>query len=85
MEAEVILLAKNVDAVYDKDPKVHADAVKFDELTYLEVLQRELKVMDSTATSLCMDNQIPIHVYIFFTFARNINKIKNAKYIFNID
>lgn len=53
MEAEVILLAKNVDAVYDKDPKVHADAVKFDELTYLEVLQRELKVMDSTATSLC--------------------------------
>ena len=47
MEAEVILLAKNVDAVYDKDPKVHADAVKFDELTYLEVLQRELKVMDS--------------------------------------
>ena len=43
MEAEVILLAKNVDAVYDKDPKVHADAVKFDELTYLEVLQRELK------------------------------------------
>ena len=62
MEAEVILLAKNVDAVYDKDPKVHADAVKFDELTYLEVLQRELKVMDSTATSLCMDNKIPIHL-----------------------
>ena len=63
MEAEVILLAKTVDAVYDNDPKVHADAVKFDELTYLEVLQRELKVMDSTATSLCMDNQIPIHVF----------------------
>ena len=63
MEAEVILLAKNVDAVYDKDPKVPADAVKFDELTYLEVLQRELKVMDSTATSLCMDNKIPIHVF----------------------
>ena len=63
MEAEVILLAKNVDAVYDKDPKVHADAVKFDELTYLDVLQRELKVMDSTATSLCMDNGIPIKVF----------------------
>ncbi|CEI73380.1 MULTISPECIES: UMP kinase [Romboutsia] len=63
MEAEVILLAKNVDAVYDKDPKVHADAVKFDELTYLDVLQKELKVMDSTATSLCMDNQIPIKVF----------------------
>ncbi|HSQ89174.1 UMP kinase [Romboutsia sp.] len=63
MEAEVILLAKNVDAVYDKDPKVHADAVKFDELSYIEVLQKELKVMDSTATSLCMDNQIPIKVF----------------------
>ena len=63
MESEVILLAKNVDAVYDKDPKVNSDAVKFDELTYLEVLQRELKVMDSTATSLCMDNKIPIHVF----------------------
>ncbi|MGL5348468.1 MAG: UMP kinase [Peptostreptococcaceae bacterium] len=63
MEAEVILLAKNVDAVYDKDPKVHADAVKFEELTYLDVLQKELKVMDSTATSLCMDNRIPIKVF----------------------
>lgn len=63
MEAEVILLAKNVDGVYDKDPKVHADAVKFDELSYIEVLQKELKVMDSTATSLCMDNRIPIKVF----------------------
>ncbi|MEG2787851.1 MAG: UMP kinase [Romboutsia sp.] len=63
MECEVILLAKNVDAVYDKDPKVHSDAKKFDELTYLDVLQKELKVMDSTATSLCMDNQIPIKVF----------------------
>ena len=63
MDAEVILLAKNVDAVYDKDPKVHADAKKFDELTYLEVIQKELKVMDTTATSLCMDNNIPIKVF----------------------
>lgn len=63
MEAEVILLAKNVDAVYDKDPKVHAEAVKFEELSYMEVLQKELKVMDTTATSLCMDNQIPIKVF----------------------
>ncbi len=63
MEAEVILLAKNVDAVYDKDPKVHSDAVKFEELSYMEVLQKELKVMDTTATSLCMDNQIPIKVF----------------------
>lgn len=63
MEAEVILLAKNVDAVYDKDPKVHPDAQRFDELSYIEVLQKELKVMDSTATSLCMDNSIPIRVF----------------------
>ncbi len=63
MEAEVILLAKNVDAVYDKDPKVHADAKKFDELSYIDVLQKGLKVMDSTATSLCMDNEIPIKVF----------------------
>ena len=63
MESEVILLAKNVDAVYDKDPKVHADAKKFTELSYIEVLQKELKVMDSTATSLCMDNKIPIKVF----------------------
>ncbi|MCL0966773.1 uridine monophosphate kinase, partial [Clostridioides difficile] len=63
MEAEVILLAKNVDAVYDKDPKVHADAKKFTELSYMEVIQKELKVMDSTATSLCMDNKIPIKVF----------------------
>ena len=63
MEAEVILLAKNVDAVYDKDPKVHADAKKFTELSYMEVIQKELKVMDSTAKSLCMDNKIPIKVF----------------------
>ena len=63
MEAEVILLAKNVDAVYDKDPKIHDDAIKFTELTYMEVIQKELKVMDSTATSLCMDNKIPIKVF----------------------
>ena len=63
MEAEVILLAKNVDAVYDKDPKVHADAKKFTELSYMEVIQKELKVMDSTATSLCMDNKITIKVF----------------------
>ena len=43
--------------------KVHEDAIKFDQLTYLDVIQRELKVMDSTATSLCMDNKIPIKVF----------------------
>jgi len=63
IEADVILLAKNVDAVYDKDPHKHKDAKKYDKLTYIEVLDQGLQVMDSTATSLCMDNNIPIHVF----------------------
>lgn len=63
IEAEVILLAKKVDGVYDKDPHKFADAVKFDKLTYIEVLEKGLQVMDSTATSLCMDNNIPILVF----------------------
>ncbi len=58
--AEVIMKATKVDGVYDKDPVLHADAVKFDELTYIEVLNRRLNVMDSTAISLCMDNSLPI-------------------------
>lgn len=73
MEAEVILLAKNVDAVYDKDPKVYPDAKKFTHLTYMEVINRELKVMDSTATSLCMDNNIVIKVFELST--ENIIKV----------
>jgi len=63
IEAEVILLAKKVDGVYDSDPKENPNAKKFDELTYIEVLNRGLGVMDSTATSLCMDNKIPIIVF----------------------
>ncbi len=63
IEAEVILLAKKVDGVYDSDPVINPKAIKFDELSYLDVLSRGLKVMDSTATSLCMDNKIPIIVF----------------------
>ncbi len=63
IEAEVILLAKKVDGVYDKDPHVYKDAVKFDKLSYINVLEKGLQVMDSTATSLCMDNNIPILVF----------------------
>ena len=63
IEAEAILLAKKVDGVYDCDPNLHPEAKKFDELTYIEVLNRGLGVMDSTATSLCMDNNIPILVF----------------------
>ena len=61
--ADVILLAKKVDAVYDCDPNTHSGAKKFDTISYIEVLNRGLGVMDSTATSLCMDNRIPIHVF----------------------
>ncbi len=63
IEADVILLAKKVDGVYDSDPVLNKNAVKFDELTYMDVLNRGLKVMDSTATSLCMDNDIPIRIF----------------------
>ncbi|MBZ9635820.1 UMP kinase [Clostridium sp. FP1] len=63
IEAEVILLAKKVDGVYDKDPHIYKDAVKFEELSYINVLEKGLQVMDSTATSLCMDNNIPILVF----------------------
>lgn len=63
IEADVILLAKKVDGVYDKDPKKYSDATKIDNLSYIEVLDKGLQVMDSTATSLCMDNNIPILVF----------------------
>lgn len=63
MNADVILLAKNVDGVYDSDPATNPDAVKFDELTHMEVVERDLKVMDLTAATLCKDNNICIHVF----------------------
>lgn len=63
IEAEVILLAKKVDGVYDKDPHKYSDAKKYDSLSYIQVLEQGLQVMDSTATSLCMDNNIPILVF----------------------
>ena len=59
----IILLAKNIDGVYDSDPAKNASAVKFDSITYDEVLKRHLAVMDSTATSLSMDNHIPVLVF----------------------
>ena len=61
--AEIILLAKAVDGVYDSDPHLNPDAKKFDSLRYIDVLSKGLGVMDSTATSLCMDNNIPILVF----------------------
>ena len=61
--AEAILLAKNVDGVYSADPKVNSNAVKYDEISYDEVLAKHLQVMDSTATSLSMDNKIPVVLF----------------------
>ena len=63
IKAEIIFKATNVDGVYDKDPNKFADAVKYDKLTHSEVLSKELKVMDSTAASLCRDNKISILVF----------------------
>jgi uridylate kinase len=61
--AEVVLKATKVDGIYDSDPKKNPDAKRFESLTYLDVLQKGLKVMDSTAISLCMDNHLPIIVF----------------------
>ncbi len=60
INAEVILKATKVDGIYDKDPMIHSDATLFKDLTYIDALNRRLKVMDSTAISLCMDNKLPI-------------------------
>ena len=61
--ADIILKATKVDGIYDKDPHEHDDAVKFDHLSYMECIEKRLSVMDSTAFSLCMDNQMPILVF----------------------
>lgn len=63
IDADIIFKATNVDGVYDSDPKKNPDAVKFDTLTFSDVLNRELQVMDSTAAALCRDNNLPILVF----------------------
>ena len=63
IKADVILKATNVDGVYDRDPAAHRDAVRFREVEYMEVIRRRLRVMDSTAIALCMENQLPIVVF----------------------
>lgn len=63
MEANVILLAKNVDGVYNKDPKKYEDAKKYEEVTYMQTISEKLGVMDTTAITLCMENKIPILVF----------------------
>lgn len=63
IEADVILKGTKVNGVYDSDPNLNADAKRFDELSYLEVVKRRLQVMDTTAVTLCMDNKLPIVVF----------------------
>lgn len=74
MEADVILLAKNVDGVYNKDPKIHSDAIKYEEVTYMQSISEGLNVMDTTAITLCMENSIPIIVFAL----NEDNSIKRA-------
>ena len=63
IDAEVILVGKTIDGVYSDDPKVNPNAVKYDKISYLDILNKDLKVMDSTATSLCRDNNISLIVF----------------------
>jgi uridylate kinase len=74
INAEIILKATKVDGVYNADPNKDKDAVKYDQLSYLDVLKQGLKVMDSTATSLCMDNDLPILVFDL-TSSGNIKRV----------
>lgn len=72
LDAEIILKATKVDGIYDKDPMLHHDAKKFKKISHMEVIQKRLKVMDTTAASLCMENKIPIMVL-------NVTKTGNIK------
>ena len=80
IDADVILVAKTIDGVYSADPKLDPNAIKYDEITYLDILNQDLKVMDSTATSLCRDNQIPLVVFDIYR-PENIVKIIDGERI----
>jgi uridylate kinase len=74
INAEIILKATKVEGMYDKDPMIHKDAKRYSEISYLEVLNKGLKVMDATAVSLCMDNKLPMIIFDL-TIAGNIKKV----------
>jgi uridylate kinase len=76
INAQIIMKATKVDGIYDKDPKKHPDAKKFDKITYMDVLNRGLEVMDSTAISLCMDHKLPI---LTFDLMKKGNILKATK------
>lgn len=80
INAELIMKATKVDGIYDKDPMKFSDAKKYDELTYIEVLQQGIAVMDSTAISLCMDNNMKIVVFNMFE-SGNIKRVVEGEKI----
>ena len=81
IDANVLLMAKNdVDGVYDKDPKTNKDAKRFDHITYLDAIERRLRVMDTTALSLCMEHDVPIVVFDLFDEG-NLAKIVKGEII----
>lgn len=80
IDAEAILKATQVDGIYDSDPRTNPDAKKFDEISYMEVLARELHVMDSTATALCKENGIPIVVFDLHKQG-NINRVLKGEHV----
>ncbi len=80
MNAEVILVAKTIDGVYSADPKIDKDAVKYDTITYSEVLKKNLQAMDSASTAICMENNIPLVVFSIFE-PDNIVKAAEGKNI----
>lgn len=80
MNAEVILVAKTIDGVYSADPKIDKDAVKYDTITYSEVLKKNLQAMDSSSTAICMENNIPLVVFSIFE-PDNIVKAAEGKNI----
>jgi len=80
LKAEAILKATKVNGVYDQDPVTHPDATKFASLSYIDVLNRRLKVMDSAAISLCMDNSMPVVVFNLF-HKDNISRVLKGEHI----
>ena len=78
-ESEVILLAKTIDGVYSADPKLDKTAVKYDEISYIDILNKDLKVMDSTATSLCRDNHMPLLVFAISDPENIVRAVKGEK------
>ncbi len=79
IEADVILVAKTIDGVYTADPKIDSSAKKFEHVTYQEILEKDLKVMDSTAISLCKDNNIPLVVFAMSDPKNIIRAVKGEK------